>query len=294
MITAVPIPDDEHDDPEWWDLDSSESIPATMARPGRGAAVALASRPASALSTRSLSGLPERSASAVKPQDSKWLTYVGISVGGIVGVILLVIVLSLASGSRSPQPKAVADQPASEATAAPAPVAEEKSEPAPAPAPIRTASGPEAHRAAIVDLTRAYHEIADGYLDVNGPASIPRAEGRIARGVEQLKAAAERGRSLPPLQPSEHAALTASTGPSLLQAVDRVIQQLRRLKANPGIKSDFDRLIDAYTRARQAIEREMQGPGITQPQAPNFSRPPIPAPPRIAPPRPPRGFRGRR
>lgn len=113
-------------------------------------------------------------------------------------------------------------------------------------------------------------------------------------GVDQLKAAAERGRTLPPLQPDEHAVLTGSKGPSLLQAVDRVIEQLRRLKATPGIKSDFDRVIDAYTRARQAIDREMQGPATGRAQTPNFGWPPAPFPQRGLPPGPQRRLRGRR
>jgi hypothetical protein len=55
--------------------------------------------------------------------------------------------------------------------------------------------------------------------------------------------------------------LIRETGPPLLQAVDRVIGELRRLRATPGARSDFDRLIDGYTRTREDIQREVDQPG---------------------------------
>ncbi len=293
-MTAVPIPDDEDEGADWWELDSSESIPATMARPGRGAAASLASVAVpAARAGRGLVGTQGPLPATVRPERPKWVTYAAISAGGVVGAIAFWVAYTFVSGGPGPHPTPVADQPSSEANAPPVPVAE-VSQPKPDTGSSTIVSGPEAHRAVIDALTRAYNEIADGYSQISDAASIPRGEQRINRGVEQLKAAAARGLGLPPLQPDEHAALTGSKGPSLLQAVDRVIQQLRRLKATPGIKSDFDRLIDAYTRTRQGIEREIQGPGTNPVQGPNFRRPQAPTPPRFAPPGPPRRLRGRR
>jgi hypothetical protein len=294
IVTAVPIPDDEDEDSDWWELDSSESIPATMARSGRGAAASLASVAApAARSGRGLVGTPGPPAATAKPQRSQWETYAAVSAGGIVAAIVFAICFFVLSDALSPQQKSVAVQPKSEANAPPAPVAE-VSQPKPDTGSSTIMNGPQAHRAVIDDLIRAYNDIADGYAQISDATSIFRSEGRIARGVDQLRAAALRGRSLPPLPPDELAVLTGSKGPALLQAVDRVIQQLRRLKATPGIKSDFDRLIDAYTRARQEIEREIQSSGNGPSQRPNFDRPPAPNFPRIAPPAPPRRLRGRR
>ena len=81
-------------------------------------------------------------------------------------------------------------------------------------------------------------------------------------GSSGSRSAARRGQGLPPLSPPEREALIRQTGPALLQAVDRVLGELRRLKATPGLRSDFDRLIDAYTRdapgdpARGRVSRE--------------------------------------
>jgi hypothetical protein len=263
-----------------------------MARPGRGAAVSVASAPPPAARAVRVPGPAQGlSAAAAKPRRPKWVVYAGISAGGGAGVILLVVLLGLVSGSRGPQQKPVADQPTSESIS-PVP-ASEVSEPRPDTGSSTVASGPEAHRAVIDALIRAYDNIADGYAQINDAASIPRGEGRIARGAEELKAAAERGRSLPPLQLDEHAVLTGSKGPSLILAVERVIQQLRRLKATPGIKADFDRLIDAYTRTRQEIDREMQSAGTGPSRSPSLGGPPAPSAPRGRPPGPPRRSRGR-
>ena len=118
--------------------------------------------------------------------------------------------------------------------------------------------------------------------------------GRITRGVERLKAAAQRGRELPPLPAAERATLVAESGPALIQAVDRVIQQIQALKSTPGIRSDFDRLIDAYTRTRQGIDQEMN-PQTARVRVPNIPRPPSPPPFPPGPGLRPRGgrFRGR-
>jgi hypothetical protein len=75
----------------------------------------------------------------------------------------------------------------------------------------------------------------------------------------------------------------------LLQAVDRVIHELQRLRATPGLRSDFDRLIAAYTRVRQEIEQEIHPGRSVQPGA---GPPPAPGPPQaMNPGRPPNGPR---
>jgi len=82
----------------------------------------------------------------------------------------------------------------------------------------------------------------------------------ISYGVAQLRSAAQRGKNLPPLSPPERQALVRQTGPALLQAVDRVLGELRRLQATPGLRSDFERLIAAYTRTREEIQSELDQP----------------------------------
>ena len=284
IVTAVPIPDDTEDDGDWWELDSSESIPAIMARPVRHATSSESIPASDYWADDEQAGVKPLSAKALQAQRTNWVTYAGVFLGGSVGVILLVVSLSLVFGSRGPAPKAVVDRSTPEVSAPSPSVAEvaEIAEPEPEPEvespQKKNGSNPETHAAVIDSLTRAYAEIAEGYAEINDASSISNGETRIARSVEQLKVAAQHGRTLPPLSAGEYSALTRSKGPLLLQAVDRVIQQLRRLKGTPGIKSDFDRLIDAYTRARQGIEREMQGPSPNVPQPPNFGRPQAPVP----------------
>jgi hypothetical protein len=94
------------------------------------------------------------------------------------------------------------------------------------------------------------------------------------------------------------------------RAIDRIIQELQRLKSTPGLKSDFDRVLAAYTKVRQEIDREIQGrvdipagpapaPAPAFPlRPPNFARPRPPAPPvnpgqRFGPMGPRGRFRGR-
>ena len=205
--------------------------------------------------------------------------YAAISSGVLIGAISLAVTYSLVSKASSPGQKPIADPPKPEEKA-PAPILARSAEPQPGAASSAEVSGTAAHQAAIDALASAYNDIADGYAQIRDAASIPGGEERIARAVERLKAAAQRGRSLPSLQADERAAFARSSGPPLLRAVDRVIQELRRLESTRGIKSDFDRLIDAYTRTRQEIDREIQGPGTGSGRPPRFGRPPAPSGPR--------------
>jgi hypothetical protein len=285
-MTFIPIPNDVDDDSEWWELDSLESIPATAAQAGlRSAATRVLVAASPARSVRGLETLAE-SAPAM-PRRTRWATRVVIAGGVILGAITFALTYALTSNSLSSKPSTVAGQPRDEAKTPDRPVAE-ASGAQPRPASSSEASGPAAHQAVIDALAAAYNEIADGYAQIRDGASIPEGERRIAGAVERLKAAAQRGRSLAPLDAGERPAFARSSGPPLLHAGDRVIQELHRLKATPGIKADFDRLIAAYTRSRQEIEREMQG---------NPSGPPAYVGPAIRPPSPkgaPHGFSGPR
>ena len=270
IITAVPIPDDE-DDSEFWELDSSESMPAT-GRSGRSGAASLAIAPA--LATHPGRGLRDPLHSSAgsnegKPTHPKWVTYVAIGAAAIVGSIAFAVSYSFVSNAMGTRPKPDQDSPRAAIADGSRPEPSVESGPTPA--------GMAAHQEAIDALIRAYNDIADGYARIGDAISIARGEERITRGVEQLKAAAQRGRGLPPLPAAERAALVAEKGPALIQAVDRVIQQIQRLKATPGLRSDFDRLIDAYTRTRQEIDREMN-PQAVQLRVPNIPRPPSPPP----------------
>jgi hypothetical protein len=303
IITAVPIPDDEDeivtavpirdddDDSEFWELDSSESIPAT-GRSGRGGAASLAMAPAPA--TRPPGDLKNgirtsTESNAIRPWYDKWVMYVAVVAAAIVGGVSYSVSYSYFSNAKGRSPKPDLDSP----KAATATIAD-GSRPEPSVESSPALGGKAAHQEAIEALIRAYNDIADGYAQIGDAISIARGEERITRGVEQLKAAAQRGRGLPPLPAAERAALVAEKGPALIQAVDRVIQQIQRLKATPGIKSDFDRLIEAYTRTRQGIDREMN-PQAVQLRAPNIPRLPAPPPFPPVPDLRPRGgrFRGR-
>jgi hypothetical protein len=113
------------------------------------------------------------------------------------------------------------------------------------------------HREAVDALVRAYNAIADGYARIRDMNSLPDGNGSIARAVDELRSAAQRGRSLPALSPDDREVVIRHGGPALLGAIDRVLGELRRLKETPGLRSDFDRLIEAYTRARQEVQREI-------------------------------------
>jgi hypothetical protein len=70
------------------------------------------------------------------------------------------------------------------------------------------------------------------------------------------------GKSRPrvPRQDRDEARLARAGGPPLLHAVERVLGELRRLRATPGLRSDFDGLIAAYTRTREEIQRDVDQP----------------------------------
>ncbi len=115
----------------------------------------------------------------------------------------------------------------------------------------------EQHREAVNAIVRAYNDVADAYARVRDAGSLPDGNAAISRAVEQLRSAAQRGRSLLPLSPEDRDVVIRQGGPSLLVAIDRVLGELRRLKETAGLRSDFGRLIDAYTRTRQDVQREL-------------------------------------
>ncbi len=264
---AVPPADD---DSEWWELDSSESIPADAVRAGAGrrrsaaaAGVAVAAVPAATDWTtfQQPEGDGDELTPRPRPTRPNWVAPAAIAGGVLVGVIALVVTFSMVSGTRGPSaPTDIADQPGAEPTKVappPEPVADTNAPgPESTPAPKPGSSAPE-HRRVVEAVIGAYNEIADGYSRIRDADSIRQGSRQVARAAEQLRSMAQRGRTLPPLSPSEREELIRQNGPPLLQAVDRILGELRRLKETQGLRSDFDRLIDAYTRTRQEIEREV-------------------------------------
>ncbi len=254
-------------DSGWWELDSSESIPAATAP-----AAASRSRTATAMATSAPAqwtavddddDLPIVTATPVRP---RWATFAAIAAGTIVGGIVFAVTYSLILSALRPASPPVAGQPTdAPATPTPAPtptpvVADtegEVSSPPPSPQPSGAA---DRHREAVVAVIRAYNEIADGYARIRDPGSIAAGNASISSGVAQLRSASGRGKGLPPLSPPERLALIRQNGPALLQAVDRVLGELRRLQATPGLRSNFDDLIAAYTRTRQEIQFEVDQP----------------------------------
>ncbi len=270
-MTFLPSPNPDDGDSEWWELDSSESIPATSARSGLRA-IAAPVMAAPAASSRMARGREAVEEPAVAPPTTgrpKWVIYAAIAGVVLFGLIAFAITASLVSDNPKAQPTSVADQPESDEKA-PAPKVAESTQSEPDAESSEEESSTAEHQAAIDALAGAYNDLADGYAQIRDAASIAGGEERIARAVERLKAAAQRGRSLPSLTAGERATFARTSGPPLLHAVDRVIQELHRLRATPGIKSDFDRLIDSYTQARREIDREIQGisSGPTHPAGP--------------------------
>jgi hypothetical protein len=274
-------------DSGWWELDSSESIPATTDRAGARqprtarAVAAGPSAPSPAGWTRADDDGPVVTARPVRPKS---VVYASIAAGVIVGGIAYAVTYSLVSNALRPASPSVAEPPKDQpgpptpavadatgprssaphdqpATPAPPPAVAELAGPKSSAPPSPQPAGPaERHREAVDALIRAYNEIADGYARVRDAGSIPSGNGPISRGVAQLRSAAQRGKNLPPLSPPERQALVRQTGPALLQAVDRVLGELRRLQTTPGLRSDFDRLIAAYTRTRDEIQSELDQP----------------------------------
>ena len=233
-------------DSGWWELDSSESIPTTTAQAGAGrsrgsAAVAttIAAVPVAAgraaLARRDHVKEPIVTARPVRPL---WVTYAAIAGGVLLGVIAITITFSLILSAPRSGSSSSADQPKDQ----PEPVTSSGSvadaaEPSADPVPQRSGAVAQ-HREAVDALIRAYNDIADGYARIRDADSIAEGKGLISRGVEHLKRAARRGRSLPTLAPPDREDVIRHSGPPLLQAVDRVLDELRRLKfdARPAFR----------------------------------------------------------
>lgn len=256
-------------DSDWWELDSSESVPTATAqavagRP-RAATTAAAVAASSPRGLRPADDGAEAPVVTARPVRPKWVLYAGIGGGVVAAGIALAVVSSLVSNAPAPATPSVAEQPKDQPPTAVAVADDEddaeedggKSSPAPA-APLAGVAGQ--HLEAITALTNAYQKIADGYARIRDADSIAEASGAVALGVADLKSAATRGKSLPPLSPSDRQALVRQAGPPLIQAVERVLAELRRLQGTPGLRSDFDRLIAAYTRTREEIRREVDRP----------------------------------
>lgn len=268
-------------DSGWWELDSSEAIPtppaATPAVGGRrqagaGGFGAAATVPAAndwAIVEDSDDDLPGsaglRPASSLS--DRKWVKPAAIAAGAVIGSIAFAVMYTLVSGAtRSAlSPDGEPDVPrvtqTAENQAGPTARADQAGEPetksAASPSPATPSPAVSRHRETVEDLIRAYNLIADGYARIRDTNSIAAGRAQIARGAVQLRASAHRGKSLPALSRDERKALIRQSGPHLLRAIDRVLDELRRLKATDGIRSDFDRLIDAYTHSRQQAQHAL-------------------------------------
>jgi hypothetical protein len=246
-------------DSGWWELDSSEAIPAVVARPGAGPA-----RPTAAAAPGWQNLKPDDSGEGpvvtAKPVRPRWVTYAAIAGGVVAGVVAFSVAFMLVSRALGPgSPRAPEQAKSQEPPTAPPVAVADAPEPSPGSAPAPQPSGPvDHHREAVDNLVRAYNDIADGYARIRDASSIPEGNGPITRAVEQLRSAAQRGRGLPPLSPEDREVVIRHGGPPLLGAIDRLLGELRRLKATPGLRSDFDRLIEAYSRARQEIRREIE------------------------------------
>ncbi len=259
-------------DSGWWELDSSESIlvPLAAAAVGGRRPAVVAAVPATdwAIVDQSdddpVGPAGVRTSSSSSSSDRRWVTPVAIATGVLVGTIAFIAMYTFVSGGTGSAPSADGDpgvpevaqtaesQAASTAPAGQSGVPEPKAATAATPSPAASR-----HRETVDDLIRAYNLIADGYSRIRDTHSIAAGRALVARGAVQLRASAHRGKSLPALAVAERKGLIRQTGPSLLQAIDRVLNELRRLRSTDGIRSDFDRLIDAYTRSRQQIQREL-------------------------------------
>lgn len=218
--------------------------------------------------------LPTEAGSA-SPRPA-WMIPAAIA-GGVVTVGLLGGLFLLTRGSNTPAPASSTVEQALAASSSPPPVAPEASETSPASGTRAVAANPPeageslpprspepaarvaSHVEAAEALARAYNEIADGYALIRDPDSIEAGREQVAKAVEQLKETAVRGRRLPALSRDERAELFRRGAPALVAAIERVLGELRRLKGTPGIRSDFDRLIDGYTRVRQEIQQDLEG-----------------------------------
>ncbi len=273
------------DDSGWWELDSSESIPAPAAvavagrRPAGVGAVAASAVPAATDWTKLDdseaeeldagpvgSGRPSASASG-----KDWVRPAAIAGGIVVGSIAFFLAFSLVSGALRSGSSGSSGSVAPGSPAGDSPIVQNDSDTPPAAkaddpdsapaakAAVATSPAASQHREAVDALIRAYNLIAEGYARIHDADSIAAGREQVARGAVQLRASAHRGRGLPALSPAERKALIGQAGPELLAAIDRVLAQLRRLREVQGIRSDFDRLIDAYTQSRHEIQRELDG-----------------------------------
>lgn len=193
-----------------------------------------------------------------RAEPMTWGTYAMIAAA--VGASGFAVIMTIALLTTPKKPTTVANQPAETiaselATAAIADTAPpDGGSPA---APPRPDGVSMLHREIVDNLARAYNEIADGYASIRDAGTLPEGNAMVARGTKDLRWASDRGKTLPPLPASHRSALVRQAGPSLLRAVDRVLDELRRLRETRGLKGDFDRVLTAYTRTRDAIRREI-------------------------------------
>lgn len=235
--TTVPAARSSGGDSGYWELDSSESIPATTARPA-----AARSRPAPVVTATPLDD--DDAIVTAAPVRSNGIVWASIGGGGVVGLILILILFKALWGRPTParEPNPSADPPVVATSG---------------PGPAKPETAVDRHREALDTLVRAYNRIADGYAHIHDARSIADGQTTIQAAVEELRTASQLGQELPTLPPDDRRKLIQQQAPRLIQAVDRVIGELRRLQATSGIRSDFDGLIASYSQRLQEIRGEL-------------------------------------
>lgn len=235
--TTAPSARPSGGDSGYWEVDSSESIPTSTARP-----VAARTRPAPIITATPLDD--DEAIVTAAPVRSNWVVPASIGGGGVVGLILIVILFKALSGKPAPPPEPNANgDPPVVAT--------------PLPGPAKPDAAVDRHREALDTLVRAYNRIADGYARIRDARSIADGQETIRTAVQELRTASQRGQELPTLPPDDRRKLIQQQAPQLIQAVDRVIGELRRLQVTSGLRSDFDGLIASYSRTLEDIRHEL-------------------------------------
>ncbi len=223
-------------DSGYWELDSSESIPTTTTRPA-----AARSRPAPIITA---TPLDDDGIVTAGPVRTNWVVWASVGGGGVVGLILILILFKALSGKPTPTPE-------------PNPSADPPVVATPGPGPSKPETAVDRHREALDSLVRAYNRIADGYAHIHDARSIADGQTTIRAAVEDLRTASQRGQDLPALPPDDRRKLIQQQAPRLIQAVDRVIGELRRLQGTSGLRSDFDGLIASYSQTVDEIRHEL-------------------------------------
>ncbi len=114
----------------------------------------------------------------------------------------------------------------------------------------------EQHQEAIVEMAQAFMAMAQGYKGMRNPQTFERAKQEVGEASAKLDAAAQKGASLPKLEPAEKAALTYVVNTELKKNADMAARELNILMRTDGIQGNFDKLMAGINQARQQFDRE--------------------------------------